>query len=305
MNRSGWTRRRFLGVALGSGLLTLSGFHRSAAAAAGMRLVSVGGGVTETIFALGAGEHVVGVDTTSTEPAAAARRPQVGFLHALSAEGIVSLRPDAVVHEGGAGPEQVLSRLSRFGIENWVLDSEPSRQGLAARIEALSERLSLAGEGERLLARIDADLGSARDVQDSWRRPPPRVAFLMAHGGADAVAAGHGNKAQALIDLAGAVNVFTEFSGYRPVSREALLAARPDALIATGAAAAYAAPPGVPALFADTLFLLGFGPRMGQAVLHVTRFLDDPERVIGVASLEARNGEAGRSAATLPEVRFG
>ena len=74
------------------------------ARAQAQRVVSVGSALTEIIYALGAEKMLVGVDTTSLYPAAARSLPQVGYMRALSAEGVLSLRPSLVIATTAAGP---------------------------------------------------------------------------------------------------------------------------------------------------------------------------------------------------------
>ena len=69
------------------------------------RLVTISGAITEVVYALGAEAQLVGTDTTSLYPAAALKTPKVGYLRQLSAEGVLSLQPDAVdAPPGGRRP---------------------------------------------------------------------------------------------------------------------------------------------------------------------------------------------------------
>ncbi len=68
------------------------------------RIVSVSGATTEIVYALGAEKQLVGTDTTSLFPAAALQTPKVGYMRQLSAEGLLSLKPDAVIGTTEAGP---------------------------------------------------------------------------------------------------------------------------------------------------------------------------------------------------------
>ena len=73
------------------------------------RIVSVSGATTEIVYALGAEKQLVGSDTTSLFPAAALQTPKVGYMRQLSAEGLLSLKPDAVITTHEAGPAAVLA----------------------------------------------------------------------------------------------------------------------------------------------------------------------------------------------------
>lgn len=245
----------------------------------GHRLITVGGGLTETVFALGAGDRIVGTDSTSTYPVAAEALPRVGYQHTLTIESLLALRPHALIHDGSAGPEGTLTRAREAGVRILTVPGEPSLEGFRARVRTLGQWLDATETARRVIDDVDQDLARARDLQAGFPRPPAVVA-LMAHGQGNAVAAGRDTKADALIRLAGGRNVFTDFAGYRPVSREGVMAKRPDALVITGAAAAdFGGMLGrVPQYVGDTLFLLGFGPRLGEAVFTVTRFLAGDSR---------------------------
>ena len=84
------------------GALPLSG----AMTASRLRIVSVGGAITETLFALKAGDRIVGVDSTSTFPAQARQLPSVGYMRTLSAEGVLALAPTHLIANEDAGPRR-------------------------------------------------------------------------------------------------------------------------------------------------------------------------------------------------------
>lgn len=75
------------------------------------RIVVAGGSLTELIYAMGAGERVVGVDETTSYPPETAKLPHIGYWKQLSSEGILSLRPDSVITWQDAGPQIVLDQL--------------------------------------------------------------------------------------------------------------------------------------------------------------------------------------------------
>jgi iron complex transport system substrate-binding protein len=66
-------------------------------AAAAERIVSIGGDVTEIAFALGAGDEVIARDSTSLQPEAVKKLPDVGYMRQLNAEGILALKPSLVL----------------------------------------------------------------------------------------------------------------------------------------------------------------------------------------------------------------
>lgn len=77
----------------------------------GERIVCIGQAYNEMIYALGAQANLVGVDYSSTFPPEIKNLPTVGYHRALSAEGILSLRPALIIHDNNIGPDQVVRQL--------------------------------------------------------------------------------------------------------------------------------------------------------------------------------------------------
>ncbi len=248
-----------------------------------LRIVTLGGTVTEVAWALGLGKSIVGVDQSSLYPAEAHGLPHVGYYRSVAAEGILSLRPTLVVASEDAGPPAALELVRGAGVEVLTLPAAPTLAAARKRIELLAAHVGAKAEGDALLARIDAQVAEAARTVACVRAQSPRVLFLFARGGANIAAAGEGTAAQARIELAGATNsVAGAFQGYKPLAAEAVIAAAPDVVVTTTHASAAMggekgalAVPGValtPAgkagrvVVLDDLLLLGFGPRVGEAV---------------------------------------
>ena len=91
----------------------------AAAAPAPERILTLGGAVTETVFALGCGDRLVGTDLTSRYPQAAAALPKTGYLRALGAEGVLSLRPSLILaKQSGLRSQTERLRISPMGDRN-------------------------------------------------------------------------------------------------------------------------------------------------------------------------------------------
>src|SRR5215468_2228466 len=88
------------------------------------RIVCLSKQYNEIIFALGAEKDLVAVDLSSTYPPAIKSLPTVGYHRALSAEGIVSVRPTLVIHDNNVGPEHVMRQLEQLKIPLKVFDSK-------------------------------------------------------------------------------------------------------------------------------------------------------------------------------------
>lgn len=252
-----------------------------AAPAQGERLVTAGGTITEIVFALGRGDDVVGVDTSSVHPAEATRLPQVGYQRTLSAEGVLSLSPTLVLVTSEAGPPPALIQIRGAGVR---LVEVPTGNGIeAARgtIRALAAALDRRERGEDLVGALDRDLARASAAL-AGATSRPRVLFVYSRGGGAAMVSGTGTAADEMIRLAGGENAVADFDGFRPLTPEAAVTVEPEVVLipsrgldALGGREALFALPGLgltPAgreqrvVAMDDLYLLGFGPRTGQAV---------------------------------------
>ena len=258
------------------------------ARAQAQRVVSIGSALTEIIYALGAEKMLVGVDTTSLYPAAARSLPQVGYMRTLSAEGVLSLRPSLVIATTAAGPSTTLDQLKATGIEVLILPDHYDYESVVAKIELVGKLTGKTAEAQAMIAQGRADMANlAAKLAAVPARP--RVLFLLSMGGGAPQAAGAGTAADGIIRLAGGTNAVEGYSGYRPLTPEAVIASRADFVLVTrqtveamGSIEKILAQPALsqtPAgkagrvLQFDTLLLLGFGPRTPEAATQLAAAL--------------------------------
>lgn len=256
------------------------------------RIVSIGSSLTEIIYALGAEKLLVGVDSTSLYPREARDLPQVGYMRALSAEGVLALKPTLILATTAAGPATTLDQLRSTGIEVLVLPDRYDYDSVIAKIAAIGKVTGKSAEAEGMIARGRAEMEAlsarlAARLAKAGNRP--RVLFLLSMGGGAPQAAGRDTAADGIIKLAGGVNAIDGYSGYRPLTPEAVIASRADFVLVTrqtvdalGGIKAILDQPALsrtPAgrdgkvLQFDTLLLLGFGPRTPQAAAELASAL--------------------------------
>ena len=255
------------------------------AALAADRVLSIGGSITETVYALKAGDRLIGRDTTSTFPEAAQALPDVGYMRALSPEGVLSVNPDLVLIEAGAGPAETLQTLAGAGVAMVTVPDGFTPEGVLAKVDAVAAALDAGAEGDALKARLRADFDAVLARVAAAPGPRPRVLFILGNQGGRLMGAGQDNAADAMIALAGGVNAMQGFSGYKALTDEAIATAAPDIILAM--AQGEGGPSAIqgnddllthPAL-AQTpagqagrvvrmpgMFLLGFGPRTPEAL---------------------------------------
>ena len=252
------------------------------------RIVSVGGALTEIVYALGAQGELVGVDTTSLYPAVAQQLPQVGYARTLSAEGVLSLAPTQLIATEEAGPQAVLRQVRDAGVPVAVLSANNQFEGLLERVKQVGQITGRADPAARLAQALqqqwDGALGKVRQRQHA----PVRVLFILAHAPNQVMVGGRQTGADAMLAYAGAVNVMggsAGFAGYKPLTPEAVIAARPDIVLVTdqglkasGGVDGILKLPGLaqtPAgrkqriVSQEAMLLLGFGPRMPQALAEL------------------------------------
>lgn len=252
------------------------------APAAPERIVSLGGAVTETVFALGAGDQVVARDTSSVFPPAVHRLPDVGYFRTIGAEGVLAQKPTLILAAQGTGPAPQVELLKNSGVAFVHLDARYSADTVLANIARLGEVLRREPEAAVLAQNLRARLDAVR--ARTAAAEPPRVIFLMSMNETATQAAYDGTAATALITLAGGRNPLTGLSGYKPLNAEALLALDPDVIFyGVNPVSPHGEPPAwikgtragragrIHAL--DLGYHLSFGPRLGDAVAEVAALL--------------------------------
>ncbi|MBR25944.1 MAG: hemin ABC transporter substrate-binding protein [Rhodobacteraceae bacterium] len=294
--RAPLSRRQWLAGAGGLALLALVPGGRARAQAPG-RVIVAGGDLAEIAFALGAGDQVVGVDSTSAYPEAAAALPQVGYLRRLAPEGLLSLAPDLLIAAPDAGPPAALEALSAAGVQVETGPEGDDVSVVTRKIAFMGRLLGREAEAEALAADFSARMArleaSLEGIEDR-----PGVLCLLSAGRGAPLAAGTGTSAAAVIALARGRNAVTVYEGYRPLSAEAAIAAAPEVLLLPahaaramgGAEAALAlpelaaTPAGIAgrAVVMDGMALLGFGLRTPEAVAELARALH-PDQAAGIA----------------------
>ncbi|NKF22362.1 heme/hemin ABC transporter substrate-binding protein [Solimonas marina] len=202
----------------------------AAQAADGARVIALGGDVTEVVYALGAGDELVAVDSTSIWPAAARALPDVGYVRQLGAEGIVALRPTLVIATHDVGPPTVVSQLRDAGIDVQVVPETRTPAQIAAKVRSIGALLDRRAAAEALASAIERQAQTLQ-TKVAAMKTRPRTVFVMSAASGALMVAGRGTAADAAIALAGGDNVVRAYSGYKPLTPESLIALKPDVLL--------------------------------------------------------------------------
>ncbi len=193
------------------------------------RIVSLAPSGTEILFAIGAGDRVVGVDDFSNYPPETSEIERIGSM-TPNIERIVALEPDLVVAASITSPDDI-EKLQSAGITVWVTDS-PDVRGVADSIRALGAAVGLEQAADEVAAALEEQIeGVVETVSGAASRP--RVFHeLDATDPTKPFTVGPGNFVHDLLTLAGGENVFADApSPFPQVGFEEILARNPEAIV--------------------------------------------------------------------------
>jgi iron complex transport system substrate-binding protein len=247
------------------------------------RVVTLGSSLTEIIYALKAQRRLIAVDATSNYPLETKNLIQLPSARSVTIEAVLSTKPNLVLTLDTALPETIQA-LRKFGIPTVVISAKENLENSENKIRIIAKVLSLENLGEDLIRNTKKDLALAKSLYSSIRTRP-KVMFLYSGSNGRITVSGRETAADAIIKLAGGTNPFQSYTGYAPLSQEATLIANPDAILMTslgyssiGGTDGILRLPGLANTNAgrnkniygfEGNYLLGFGPRVGQAVLEL------------------------------------
>ena len=265
---------------------------RCAGAAEVERIISLAPSVTETVFALGMGDRLVGVSVYCDYPPQAAKIDRVGNFLTPNMEAILAKRPDIIIAVPTPGNRGSVEALRGLGLRVLIVDPRTLAETEESLV-VIGRAIGREAEGHALVARIEAGIAAVRGRLAG--APERRV--LMVVGRTPLIAAGTGTFQDELIRMAHGKNLAAAAGGEWPhLSIEFAIAQAPEVIIDTtmgneeraGAQAQAAldfwnAFPTMPAVQAHRVYgykayhLLRPGPRLAEAFEAIARAIH-PER---------------------------
>jgi iron complex transport system substrate-binding protein len=253
------------------------------------RVATLGGVFTETAYALGAQDQLVAVDASSFyPPEALEEKPNFGYYRFLSAEPVLTQEPSLIIGNEETGPPEVVQQLRDAGVPILLLPDNNDVAAARELIDTLGAVFDKPAEAEALIATLEADVAAAEELV-AQAESSPRVLFVLQPPDAPLLISGEISAAGSMISLAGGSHVFPGFPGYLPMTPEGIVESAPDVILTTEASVerlggwdAVMEHPGIgqtPAaengrVYAmEDLYLMGFGPRTGQAIADLARLL--------------------------------
>ena len=196
------------------------------------RITVAGGSITEIIYALGEEEKLIAVDITSNFPKQATELPSIGYVRALSAEGVLSLSPSLILGENDMGPAAVMEQLARVGIDIKIIPEENTATGIVDKVSCIADILDMAEADKNLvLAKLDSEVNDLKNIVDENKKDPKKVMFILGMESGSPTVGGIGTSADGFIKMTGGINVMDSFEGWKPVSTESIIQASPDFII--------------------------------------------------------------------------
>lgn len=188
------------------------------------RIVTLVPSETETVFALGAGDKVVGVDKWSDYPEEAKSKPQVGDM-ATNIEAVLAAKPD-VVFASASMNQKAVDELRKLGVT--VYASEPKTIAETIdRVELFGKLLNVQQQGKKLAEGMRADL---KKVTDAVKDAPKKRVYLEFSPG---WTVGDGEFLSEMVALSGGINVGAGKTGWYEIDPEAIIKANPEVIIYT------------------------------------------------------------------------
>jgi iron complex transport system substrate-binding protein len=247
------------------------------------KIVSLNGGITEIISALGHEKEIVATDVTSTYPETLKTTAKdLGHVRSMTIESIMAVSPSLILATDKDINPDLLSKIKSSGIQTELFKQEFSVEGTKKLIEEVAKAVGNT-DYQKLNDKIDADL---KQIQPITKKP--KVLFIYARGNMMMVS-GKNTPMAALINLAGGKNAINDFEDFKPLTPEAVVKANPDVLFfftsglqGSGGNEGVLKMPGVSQTNAgknkkiiamDGGLVSGFGPRLGEAAVALNKLL--------------------------------
>ena len=197
------------------------------------RIITLTPHATELMFAVGAGQQVVGAVDYSDYPAAAETIPRVGGYSGLNIEAILALQPDLIIYWPEGNPAREIQRLKQLKMPLYASDPN-SFADIARSLEHYGEISGNVAKGQQAATQFRqrlnalqqryAGAGKLRVFYQVWHQP------LVTQSGDTFISR--------VLELCGGENIFADLPMRSPqISEEAVLAENPDVIIASGMAA--------------------------------------------------------------------
>jgi len=198
------------------------------------KVVVAGGSLTEIIYFLNKESVLVGVDITSNFPEEAKSLPSVGYVRALSAEGILSLEPTLILGEDDTGPELVVKQIQNTGVDLRIIEEDYTLKSIYKKLFCVAKILNYEKEAEKIYNNeLKDQFASLEKFSVRNYKNPKKGLVILNMEGTSPIVAGRNTSGNGFIQMLGAQNVVNDFEGWKPVGSESIIELNPDFIVVT------------------------------------------------------------------------
>ena len=254
------------------------------------RIVIAGGSITEIIYFLGEQERIVALDVTSNYPPEAKSLPSIGYVRALSAEGLLSTNPSIILGEDDMGPPAVIKQIRETSYDMRIIPEKRTIDGIIEKIECIASILDIAEKSDAIISKkLEPHIKTIVKNRKKIVKKGVKIMLVLNMQSSSIIVAGSKTSGSGFIDLIGGENIFNSFEGWKPVNAEAIIELNPDYIIVpqrnvhkgldvTKIADSElfkntTAGKNKNFIFDDAMAITGFGPRTINSVLNATEFI--------------------------------
>ena len=254
------------------------------------RVVVAGGSITEIFYFLGEQDRIVALDVTSNFPPEAKSLPSIGYVRALSAEGLLSMNPSIILGEDDMGPPAVIKQIRETSYDLRIIPEIRTIDGIIEKIEGIASILDVSEKSDAIISKkLEPYIKKIVKNRKKIVKKGVKVMLVLNMQSSSIIVAGANTSGSGFIDLIGGENIFNTFEGWKPVSAEAILELNPDYIIVPqrnvhkGTDVTKIADSELfkntnagknkNFIFDDAMAITGFGPRTINSALNATEFI--------------------------------
>lgn len=190
------------------------------------RIISLAPSLTETLFAIGLGDRLVGVTQYCDYPPEAQAKPKVGYTHP-NLEAIVALQPDLIVAPRELLRADILGKFEQLQIPTYIVDAQ-TLDSILARIQTLGRMLGASPAADELTDRMRRRIADIKARTTAF--PRPRILYAL--NSDPLITVGPGSFIHQMIELAGGANIAARASvPYPRLSMEVVIKEDPELIL--------------------------------------------------------------------------
>ena len=160
--------------------------------------------------------------------------PSIGYVRALSTEGVISLAPSLVIGEDDMGPPNVIKQIKKAKIDIRIIPEKYSSIGIKNKITCLGEIFSITDISKNKIEKeLDPIIKQLKTIRKKNKATPKKVLLILSMQGTSPIVAGIDTPGNGFIEMIGSINAFQNFKGWKPVSAESIVLANPDYILIT------------------------------------------------------------------------